>query len=115
MPCLAKECFWPLIASLTPEVKINHAHVTTQRILIKFIDEISYMVYGLAVMPSIPSWSKITTMALIDKMGQSFDSLQTVLWHSLCSLHGVFGWSASGIGKSSGSLLEVFKGSLCCL
>ena len=65
-------------------------------------------------MPSIPSRSKITTMALIDKMGQSFDSLQTVLWHSLCSLHGVFGWSASGIGKSSGSLPDVSRG-LCAV
>ena len=51
MPCLAsKECFWPLIASMTPEVQRNHAHVTTQRIVNKFIDEIFYMVYDLAVM-----------------------------------------------------------------
>ena len=97
MPCFAsKECFWPLIASMTPEVQRNHAHVTTQRIVNKFIDEIFYMVYDLAVMLSIPSRSKITTRAFINKMEQSFGSLQTVLWHSLCSLPGVFGWLASG-------------------
>ena len=38
MPFLASEgCFWPLTASITLEVKNNHAHVTTQRILNKFI------------------------------------------------------------------------------
>ena len=37
MPFLASEgCFWPLTASMTLEVKNNHAHVTTQRILNKF-------------------------------------------------------------------------------
>ena len=37
MPFLASEgWFWPLTASMTSEVKNNHAHVTTQRILNKF-------------------------------------------------------------------------------
>ena len=39
MPFLASSegCFWPLTASITFEVKNNHAHVTTQRILNKLI------------------------------------------------------------------------------
>ena len=38
MSFLASEgCFWPLTASMTSEVKNNHAHVTAQRILNKFI------------------------------------------------------------------------------
>ena len=109
MPCLAsKECFWPLIASMTPEVKRNHAHVTTQRILNKFIDEIFYMVYGLAVMLSIPSRSKITTRASINKMGQSFGTLCAVFMGSSDGLQVV-------LGQSSGSLREVFKQSLSYL
>ena len=44
MPFLASEgCFWPLTASITLEVKNNHAYVTTQRILNKFI-EINFLV-----------------------------------------------------------------------
>ena len=50
MPFLASEgCFWPLTASITSEVKNNHAHVTTQRILNKFIGikfSIGYVWFG---------------------------------------------------------------------
>ena len=36
MPVLASEgCFWPLTASMTSEVKNNHAHVKTPGILNK--------------------------------------------------------------------------------
>ena len=39
MPFLAsKGCFWPLTASMTSEVKINYAYVTTQDISNKFIE-----------------------------------------------------------------------------
>ena len=41
--------FWPLTASITMEVKNNHAHVTTPRILNKFI-EINFYV-GCMVWP----------------------------------------------------------------
>ena len=99
MPCLAKECFWPLIASLSPEVKINHAHVTTQRILIKFIDEISYMVYGLAVMSSIPSW-----LLLI-----RWDSPLAVFRQSFGTLCAVFMGSLDGLQAVLESLQAVFR------
>ena len=56
----------PLTASITCEVKNDHAHVTTQRILSKFI-EINFSVgmYGLAVMLSIP---RLTTSKNIDEI-----------------------------------------------
>ena len=39
MPFLASGgCFWPLTAFMRSEVKNDHAHVTTQRILNKFIE-----------------------------------------------------------------------------
>ena len=39
MPFLASEgCFWPPTASMTSEVKINYAYVTTQDICNKFIE-----------------------------------------------------------------------------
>ena len=41
MPFLAlafEGCFWPLTAFMRPKVKNDHAHVTTQRILNKFIE-----------------------------------------------------------------------------
>ena len=34
----SEESVWPLIASITLEVKNDHVHVTTQRILNKFIE-----------------------------------------------------------------------------
>ena len=55
MPFLASEgCFWPPSASMTSEVKINYAYVTTQDICNIFIEVIFFCgVYGLAVMLSI--------------------------------------------------------------
>ena len=44
-------CFWPLTASITKEVKNNHVHVTTQRILNRF-NEINFSV-GCMVWPWI--------------------------------------------------------------
>ena len=39
MPFLAsEECFWPLTASMTSEVKNNYAYVITQDICNKFIE-----------------------------------------------------------------------------
>ena len=41
MPILASEgCFWPLIASIPSEAKINYAYVTTQGICNTFIEVI---------------------------------------------------------------------------
>ena len=36
--CTYYNVFWPVTASITMEVKNNYAHVTTQRILNKFIE-----------------------------------------------------------------------------
>ena len=65
MPFLASEgCFWPSTASMTSEVKNNHAHVKTPGILNKvYENKFFYRMYGLALMlvlsrpklhPSIP-------------------------------------------------------------
>ena len=44
MPFLASEgCFWPLTASMTSEVKKNHAHVYPNRKLSKF-SEINFSI-----------------------------------------------------------------------
>ena len=70
MPFLASEgCFWPLTASITLEVKNNHAHVTTQRILNKFI-EIKFSV-GCMVLAVMLSISTSTTSKNIDEMNSS--------------------------------------------
>ena len=46
MPFLASEgCFWPLMASITSEVKINFAYVITQGICNNFIEVIFFVGY----------------------------------------------------------------------
>ena len=35
----SEDSFWPLTASITSEVKINYAHVTTQKILNKISEK----------------------------------------------------------------------------
>ena len=67
MPFLASEgCFWPLTAFMRSEVKNDHAHVTTQRILNKFI-EVNLSV-GSMVWPWCCLFQHSTTMSLINKI-----------------------------------------------
>ena len=64
MPFLASEgCFWPLTASITLEVKNNHAHVTTQRILNSFI-EVNFSV-GCIVWPRCCLFQPLPRLLLI--------------------------------------------------
>ena len=66
MPFLASEgCFWPLIASMTSEVKNNYAYVIVQDICNKFI-EVNFCV-GCMVSEPNPLLQRLTTMSLINK------------------------------------------------
>ena len=58
MPFLASEgCFWPLMASITSEVKINYAYVITQGICNNFIELIFFCgMYGLAAKSSVTTF-----------------------------------------------------------
>ena len=58
--------FWPRRASTTLEVKNDHAHVTTQRILKKVI-ELNFSV-GCMVWLSCCLFQPLTTMSLINKI-----------------------------------------------
>ena len=70
MPFLASEaCFWPLKASMTSEVKNNHAHVTTQTILNKFIG-MKFSI-GCMVWPRCCLFQDSTTMSPIYKIPKS--------------------------------------------
>ena len=54
MPFLASEgCFWPLTAFMRSDVKINHVHVETYRILNK-LSEINFSI-GCMVWPGFSS------------------------------------------------------------
>ena len=65
MPFLASEgCFWPLIASITPEVKNDHAYVITQGICNKFIE--ANFCLGCLVSQPNHLFQYLTTMSLID-------------------------------------------------
>ena len=67
MPFLASEgCFWPLIASMTSEVKNNYAYVITQDICNKFIEIKNFV----GCMISWPNYllQRLTTVSLINKM-----------------------------------------------
>ena len=67
MPFLASEgCFWPLIASMTSEVKNNYAYVITQDICNKFI-EVNFFV-GCMVSRSNCLLQCLTNMSLINKI-----------------------------------------------
>ena len=70
MPFLASEgCIWPLTASITSEVKNNHAHVTTQRILNNFIDvnfSVGRMVWLFQHSTTMSLINKISTIALLE-------------------------------------------------
>ena len=78
MPFIASEgCFWPLTASITSEVKNNHAHVTTQKFLNKFIEiKFSVRCMVLAVMLSI---STQATSKYIDKILGETDAIDSSL------------------------------------
>ena len=67
------KCFWPLTSSITSEVKNDHAYVTTQNILNKFI-EVNLSMYGLVVMLSN---STQTTMSHINKIKEMGKTSQT--------------------------------------
>ena len=62
MPFLASEgCFWPLTASMTSEVKKNHAHVYPYRNLrnfskINFFNRTYGLIVNRAISPSGLSW-----------------------------------------------------------
>jgi hypothetical protein len=67
MPFLAsEECFWPLTASMTSEVKNNYAYVITLDICNKFI-EVNFCV-GCMVSEPNHLLQRSTTMSLINKM-----------------------------------------------
>ena len=67
MPFLAsEECFWPLTASMTSEVKNNFAYVITQDICNKFI-EVNFCV-GCMVSEPNHLLQRLTTMSLINKI-----------------------------------------------
>ena len=67
MPILASEgCFWPLAASITSEVKINYAYVTTQGICNNFI-EVNFCMGPRLWQPN-PLFQDSTTMSLINKI-----------------------------------------------
>ena len=67
MPFLAsEECFWPLTASMTSEVKNNYAYVITQDICNKFI-EVNFCV-GCMVSEPNHLLQRLTTMSLINKI-----------------------------------------------
>ena len=77
MPFLVSEvCFWPLTASITSEVKNDHAHVTTQIILNKFI-EVNLSV-GCVVWLWCCLFQPLTTSKTINKI---YISTQYVLYH----------------------------------
>ena len=64
MPILAFEgCFGPPTASMTSEVKINYAYVTTQDICNKFI-EVNFCVGCMVSQPNC-LFQRSTTMSLI--------------------------------------------------
>ena len=66
MPFLASEgCFWPLTASITLEVKNDHAYVITQGICNKFI-EVNFCVGCMVSQPN-RLFQRLTTMSLIKK------------------------------------------------
>ena len=60
----SEESVWPLIASITSEVKNDHVHVTTQRILNKFIE--ANFSAGCLVWPCL--FRPLTTSKIINKI-----------------------------------------------
>ena len=62
----SEESFWPITASITSEVINDHALVTTQRILNKFI-EVNFSV-GCMVWPWCCLFQPLTTSKTIDKI-----------------------------------------------
>ena len=65
MPCLvSRGCFWPLTASMTSEIKNNHAHVTTQRILNKFIDVYLSLLFDICDFSIFKIYSEVVNISV---------------------------------------------------
>ena len=100
MPCLAKECFWRLIASMTPEVKRNHAHVTTQCRLFQ-------------VGPRLLLWLLLIRWdSPLTVFRQSFGTLCAVFMGSLDGLQAVLESLQAVFWRSSRGLCAVFRHSM---
>ena len=69
------KCFWPLTSSITSEVKNDHAYVTTQNILNKFI-EVNLSMYGLVVMLSNSTQTTMSHIYKIKEMGKTSQTQQ---------------------------------------
>ena len=97
MPCLAKECFSRLIASMTPEVKRNHAHVTTQCRLFQVGPR---LLLGLLLI----RWDSLLALFVQSSWGLRMvckwylGSLQAVFGRSLSSLWAIFRHSMGLLG-----------------
>ena len=77
MPFLtSKGCFWPLTASMTSEVKNNYVYVIPQDICNKFI-KVNFCV-GCMVSQLNRLFQRSTTITLINKMGNIFNSLNLI-------------------------------------